>query len=67
MIVQEDDTIAFIDFGAVDSIDDNLKRNTLEFFYAINNLDVEGATQSFLKIGSRYPECGYPQAQERYG
>jgi ubiquinone biosynthesis protein len=52
MIVQEDDTIAFIDFGAVDSIDDNLKRNTLEFFYAINNLDVEGATHSFLKIGS---------------
>ena len=51
MIVQEDDTIAFIDFGAVDSIDDDLKRNTLEFYYAINNKDVEVATQSFLKIG----------------
>jgi ubiquinone biosynthesis protein len=51
MIVQEDDTIAFIDFGAVDSIDDELKRNTLEFYYAINNKDVEVATQSFLKIG----------------
>lgn len=51
MIVQEDDTIAFIDFGAVGSIDDKLKKNMLEFYYAINNKDVEGATQSFLKIG----------------
>ncbi len=51
MIVQEDDTIAFIDFGAVDSIDNELKRNTLEFYYAVNNKDVDGATQSFLKIG----------------
>jgi ubiquinone biosynthesis protein len=51
MIVQEDDTIAFIDFGAVGSIDDELKRNTLEFYYAVNNRDVERATQSFLKIG----------------
>ena len=51
MIVQEDDSIAFIDFGAVGSIDDELKRNTLEFYYAVNNRDVEGATQSFLKIG----------------
>jgi len=51
MIVQEDDTIAFIDFGAVGSIDDELKKNMLEFYYAINNKDVEGATQSFLKIG----------------
>lgn len=51
MIVQEDDTIAFIDFGAVGSIDNELKRNTLEFYYAVNNKDVDGATQSFLKIG----------------
>ena len=51
MIVQENDTIAFIDFGAVGSIGDELKRNTLEFYYAVNNKDVEGATQSFLKIG----------------
>ncbi len=51
MIVQEDDTIAFIDFGAVGSIGNELKRNTLEFYYAVNNRDVEGATQSFLKIG----------------
>lgn len=51
MIVQENDTIAFIDFGAVGSIDDELKKNMLEFYYAINNKDVEGATQSFLKIG----------------
>lgn len=51
MIVQEDDTIAFIDFGAVGSIDNELKKNILEFYYAVNNQDVEGATQSFLKIG----------------
>lgn len=51
MIVQEDDTIAFIDFGAVGSIDDELKKNILEFYYAINNKDVEGAMQSFLNIG----------------
>lgn len=51
MIVQEDDTIAFIDFGAVGSIDDELKKNMLDFYYAINNRDVEGATQGFLKIG----------------
>lgn len=51
MLVEEDDTIAFIDFGAVGSIDDELKRNMLEFYYAINNRDVEGATQGFLKIG----------------
>jgi ubiquinone biosynthesis protein len=52
MIVQEDDSVAFIDFGAVGSIDDELKKNMLEFYYAINNKDVEGATQSFLRIGS---------------
>jgi ubiquinone biosynthesis protein len=51
MIVREDDSIAFIDFGAVGSIVDELKKNILEFYYAINNNDVEGATQSFLKIG----------------
>lgn len=51
MIVQEDDTIAFIDFGAVGSIDNELKKNMLDFYYAINNRDVEGATQGFLKIG----------------
>ncbi|MCC4766476.1 AarF/ABC1/UbiB kinase family protein [Methanosarcina sp. DH1] len=51
MLVQENDTIAFIDFGAVGSIDDELKKNMLEFYYAINNKDVEGATQFFLKIG----------------
>ncbi len=51
MLVEENDTIAFIDFGAVGSIDDELQKNMLEFYYAINNRDVEGATQSFLKIG----------------
>lgn len=51
ILVEENDTIAFIDFGAVGSIDDELKKNMLEFYYAINNRDVEGATQGFLKIG----------------
>ncbi|AKB52110.1 ABC1 family protein [Methanosarcina barkeri str. Wiesmoor] len=51
MLVQENNTIAFIDFGAVGSIDDELKKNMLKFYYAINNRDVEGATQGFLKIG----------------
>jgi ubiquinone biosynthesis protein len=51
MLVEEDDTIAFIDFGAVDSIDDELKKNMLDFYYAINNRDVEGATKAFLSIG----------------
>lgn len=51
MLVEENDTIAFIDFGAVGSIDEELKRNMLEFYYAINNSDVEGATQGFLRIG----------------
>ena len=51
MLVEENDTISFIDFGAVGSIDDELKKNMLEFYYAINNRDVEGATQAFLRIG----------------
>lgn len=51
MLVEENDTIAFIDFGAVGSIDDELKKNMLEFYYSINNKDVEGATQAFLRIG----------------
>jgi ubiquinone biosynthesis protein len=51
MLVEENDTVAFIDFGAVGSIDDELKKNMLEFYYAINNRDVEGATRAFLRIG----------------
>jgi len=51
MLVEENDTISFIDFGAVGSIDDELKKNMLEFYYAINNKDVEGSTQAFLRIG----------------
>lgn len=52
MLVQENDTIAFIDFGAVGSIDEELQKHMLEFYYAINNSNVEGATQGFLKIGN---------------
>ncbi len=51
MLVREDGSIAFIDFGAVGSIDDELKKNMLEFYYSVNNRDVEGATEGFLKIG----------------
>lgn len=51
MLVLENDTIAFIDFGAVGSIDEELQKHMLEFYYAINNRNVEGATQGFLKIG----------------
>jgi ubiquinone biosynthesis protein len=51
MLVEENDTIAFIDFGAVGSIGEELQKHMLEFYYAINNRDVEGATQGFLKIG----------------
>ena len=51
MLVEENDTVAFIDFGAVGSIDDELQKNMLEFYYSINNRDVEGATQAFLRIG----------------
>ncbi|RXA17812.1 AarF/ABC1/UbiB kinase family protein [Methanosarcina sp. MSH10X1] len=51
MLVQENDTIAFIDFGAVGSIDEELQKHMLEFYYAINNRDAEEATQGFLKIG----------------
>lgn len=51
MLVEENDTIAFIDFGAVGSIDEELQKHMLEFYYAINNRDVEEATQGFLKIG----------------
>jgi ubiquinone biosynthesis protein len=51
MLVEENDIIAFIDFGAVGSIGEELQKHMLEFYYAINNRDVEGATQGFLKIG----------------
>ena len=51
MLVEENDTVAFIDFGAVGSIDDELQKNMLGFYYSINNRDVEEATQAFLKIG----------------
>ena len=55
MLVREDGSIAFIDFGAVGSIDDELKKNMLEFYYSVNNRDVEGATEGFLKIGKAKP------------
>ena len=53
MIVREDDSIAFIDFGAVGSIDDELKKNMLEFYYAVNNKDVAGGYPEFPEYWGR--------------
>ncbi|KXS43318.1 MAG: putative unusual protein kinase [Methanohalophilus sp. T328-1] len=50
-IVVKAGTIAFIDFGAVGKIDDELRRNMLNLFYAINKKNVDMATDAFLKIG----------------
>lgn len=50
-IVVKDGTIAFIDFGAVGKIDDELRRNMLNLFYAINKKKVDMAADAFLKIG----------------
>ncbi|WP_244603596.1 AarF/ABC1/UbiB kinase family protein [Methanococcoides sp. AM1] len=50
-IVVKDGTVAFIDFGAVGKIDDELRRNMLNLFYAINKKKVDMAADAFLKIG----------------
>lgn len=50
-IVVKDGTVAFIDFGAVGKIDNELRRNMLNLFYAINKKKVDMATDAFLKIG----------------
>jgi ubiquinone biosynthesis protein len=49
-IIVKGDSIAFIDFGAVGTIDDELKKNMLKLFYSVYNKDVDTATESFLKI-----------------
>ncbi|AKB22539.1 AarF/ABC1/UbiB kinase family protein [Methanosarcina sp. WH1] len=56
MLVEENDTVAFINFGTVGSIDDELQKNMLEFYYSINNRDVGGATQAFLNIRGQMQE-----------
>lgn len=51
-IIAQDRYIAFIDFGAVGTIDGKLKRNMLDFFYAVYKKKVDMATDIFLKIGN---------------
>ncbi len=51
-IIAQNKSIAFIDFGAVGTIDGELKRNMLNFFYAIYKKKVDMATDTFLKIGN---------------
>lgn len=51
-IIAQDGSIAFIDFGAVGTIDGELKRNMLNFFYAVYKKKVDMATDMFLKIGN---------------
>lgn len=49
-IIAQQRSIAFIDFGEVGIIHGELKRNMLNFFYAIYKKKVDMATDSFLKI-----------------
>lgn len=51
-IIAQDRYIAFIDFGAVGTIDGKLKRNMLDFFYAVYKKKVDMATDIFLRIGN---------------
>lgn len=51
-IIARNRSIAFIDFGAVGTIDGELKRNMLNFFYAVYKKNVDMATDSFLKLGN---------------
>lgn len=51
-IIAQDRSIAFIDFGAVGTIDGELKRNMLDFFYAVYKKKVDMATDMFLKMGN---------------
>ena len=48
-IIAQDKSIAFIDFGAVGTIDGELKRNMLNFFYAIYKKKVDMATDIYFK------------------
>lgn len=50
-IIVKDDKIAFIDFGAVGKLDNELKRDMLNLFYGVYAGNVEIASDAFLKIG----------------
>jgi ubiquinone biosynthesis protein len=49
-IIVKDETVAFIDLGAVGSIGGDLKRNMMNFFYAIYKQNTDMATEMLLKI-----------------
>jgi ubiquinone biosynthesis protein len=49
-IIVRNGSIAFIDLGAMGTVDENLKRNMMNFFYAIYKKKVDMATEMFLKI-----------------
>ncbi len=51
-IIARNSSVAFIDFGAVGTIDGELKRNMLDFFYAVYKKKVDMATDMFLRIGN---------------
>ena len=49
-IILQEDGIAYIDFGAVGVIDDELRRNMLNLFYGIYKEKMDVVFESFLKI-----------------
>lgn len=49
-IILQEDGIAYIDFGAVGNIDDELRRNMLNLFYGIYKKKVDVVFEAFLKI-----------------
>ena len=55
-ILIQEDGIAYIDFGAVGTIDDELRRNMLNLFYGIYKRKVDIVFEAFLKISGTYKE-----------
>jgi ubiquinone biosynthesis protein len=55
-ILIQQDGIAYIDFGAVGTIDDELRRNMLNLFYGIYKKKVDIVFEAFLKISGTYKE-----------
>lgn len=55
-ILLQEDGIAYIDFGAVGNIDDELRRNMLNLFYGIYKKKVDIVFEAFLKISGVYKE-----------
>ncbi len=49
-IILQEEGIAYIDFGAVGTIDDELRRNMLNLFYGIYKKRLDVVFESFLKI-----------------